>query len=104
MRKLSVREIIIWVAVLFLVVPVMVLLLNDFSAIIDNLELVASALLILSLAVTSWRLKRRLKRRMERGLGRSVEDYELTSITAWMRIPDQAAQAGKEAEKYHFDD
>ena len=33
-------------------------------------------------------------------MGRAVEDHELTSITAWMRIPDRAARASREAEKY----
>ena len=104
MEKPTVRIVIVWVAVIVLVVPLAAILLDDFSPVIDNIELVASGLLILSLAVTSWRMKRRLKRRMERGLGRQVDDNELTSITAWMRIPDQAARAGKEAEKFHFDE
>jgi hypothetical protein len=31
-----------------------------------------------------WLRKLVLKRRLERGLGRKVQDYELTSITEWM--------------------
>ena len=38
-----------------------------------------------------WIRKRYLKKVMEQGLGRKVEDRELTSITEWMEaIPDEA--------------
>ena len=37
-----------------------------------------------------WMRKRYLKRLMEQGLGRKVEDRELTSISEWMdAIPDE---------------
>ena len=37
--------------------------------------------------VSSWLLKTRLRHSMEKGLRRKVADGELTSITAWMRVP-----------------
>lgn len=96
-----------WIAIclgtVLLGVPLGVYLLEDPLTVADNIMYVASALLILSLSVAGWRMKRRLKERMRRGLGRDVADYELTSITTWMRIPDQAARAGREAEKFDFD-
>jgi hypothetical protein len=60
--------------------------------------------LILSLAVAGWRLKKRLKRRMGQGLGRDVDDIELVSIAQWMRIPDQAKEAAREADQFDFND
>ena len=98
------RKTLIWLGLIALGVPLALVLTNDISTIIDNFTLVASGLLILSLTITGRRLKRGLKKRMESGLGRAVEDHELTSITAWMRIPDQAARASREAEKYDFND
>ena len=97
------RKAVVWVVTLLLVVPVAAFVFGDLSIVLDNAALVAGLLLILSLIVTSWKLKRRVKERMEQGLGRQVDDSELTSITEWMRIPDQAAQAGREAEKYDMD-
>jgi hypothetical protein len=35
----------------------------------------------------SWFLKIKLRRNMEEGLGRKVDDGELTSISAWMKLP-----------------
>lgn len=67
------------------------------------MEYTLFAVLILWLAVVSWRLKVRLRARMEQGLGRQVEDGELVSISSWMKIPDQAARAAKEADNYDFD-
>jgi hypothetical protein len=98
------RKIIIWAGILVLLLPLAFMLFGDISALIDNIELLASLVLILWLAIVSWRLKQRLKGRMQRGLGRSVEDHELTSITAWMRIPEHAAKAGKDSEEYDFND
>jgi membrane protein implicated in regulation of membrane protease activity len=98
------RKLLIWLGLIVLGVPLALALLSDISTVIDHIELVASLLLILSLSVAGWRLKKRLKKRMGRGLGREIEDYELTSITTWMRIPDQAARASREAEKYDFND
>ena len=97
------RKAIVWVIVVLLAIPIAIFVSGDPSIVIDNASLTAGLLLILSLIVTSWKLKRRLKKRMERGLGRNVDDSELTSISAWMRIPEQAAQAGREAEKYDLD-
>ena len=98
------RKALIWLGLIVLGVPSTLVLTNDLSIIIDNFTLVASGLLILSLTITGWRLKRGLKKRMESGLGRAVQDHELTSITTWMRIPDQAARASREAEKYDFNE
>jgi sensor domain CHASE-containing protein len=39
--------------------------------------------------VSSWLLKTKLRRTMEKGLRRKVADGELTSITAWMRVPKE---------------
>jgi hypothetical protein len=40
-----------------------------------------------------WLRKHYLKKVMERGLGRKVEDRELTSITEWMEaIPDKQSK------------
>jgi uncharacterized membrane protein YqjE len=97
------RLVMIWLGVVLLGVPVAIIVFDDISILTDNAAVVAGVLLILSLTVTGWRLKRRLKERMKRGLGRDVDDIELTSITAWMRIPDEAARAGRDAEKYDFD-
>lgn len=102
MKRTSI--IIIWLCVIVVGLPIAIFVFGDISILTDNAAAVAGALLVLSLSIAGWRLKRRLKERMERGLGREVDDVELTSITAWMRIPDQAARAGKEAEKYDFDD
>jgi hypothetical protein len=42
-----------------------------------------------------WLRKRYLKRVMERGLGRKVEDRELTSISGWMdAMPDKPDRRG----------
>jgi hypothetical protein len=42
-----------------------------------------------------WLRKRYLKRVMERGLGRKVEDRELTSISGWMdAIPGESDRRG----------
>jgi hypothetical protein len=40
--------------------------------------------------IIGWVIKIRLKRRMERGLGREVQDRDLTSINTWMEaLPDE---------------
>jgi hypothetical protein len=50
-----------------------------------------SVFIILVIAgIGTWLRKRYLKRLMSQGLGRKVEDRELTSITEWMEaIPDE---------------
>lgn len=46
--------------------------------------------------VASWMIKFMLRRRMERGLGRKVEDRELTSINTWMEaIPDEKSSSSE---------
>ena len=98
------RKSAVWLGVILAGATAVVLLLNEISILSDNVVMVVGALFFVSLIVTGWRLKRGLKKRMERGLQRSVSDEELTSISAWMKIPDQAARAAREAEKYDFDD
>ncbi|HYP27437.1 MAG TPA: hypothetical protein VE262_12030 [Blastocatellia bacterium] len=101
MRK---REIIIWLILILLGMPVCFFALNDISPLVDHIGLLATALLISSLIVSGWRLKKRLKGRMEEGLSREVEDGELTSIATWMKIPDHAGRAAREAERFSFDE
>jgi hypothetical protein len=52
-----------------------------------------SVFIILVIAgIGTWLRKRYLKRLMSQGLGREVEDRELTSISEWMEaIPDEPA-------------
>ena len=54
-------------------------------------------ILIVSLIISGvigWTAKLILKRRMERGLGRKVEERELTSISTWMEaIPDEKSSS-----------
>ena len=55
---------------------------------------VISFFIILAIGgISMWLRKRYLKRVMEKGLGRKVEDRELTSITGWMdAIPDEVSK------------
>lgn len=46
-------------------------------------------IVIIGTSISAWVLKVRLKRKMEQGLGRKVDDSELTSISAWMKVPDK---------------
>ena len=46
------------------------------------------AAIVIVTSIAAWVLKVRLKRRMEKGLGRKVDDSELTSISTWMKVPD----------------
>ena len=57
------------------------------------MEYVISVLLVLVIGgIGMWLRKRYLKKVMEKGLGRKVEDRELTSISEWMdAIPDEPA-------------
>lgn len=97
------RKIVIWATLIVVGVPLAVALVDDLSRVVDHVELFASVILILSLALAGWRMKKRLRTRMQRGLGREVQDYELLSIAAWMKIPDEAAEAAKEAERFDFE-
>ena len=92
-------------SLIFLSVPLALIILKHTaitSTHIEWIEWLAVALALALVVITGWRLKRGLKVRMKRGLGREVKDSDLTSIAAWMEIPDQAARAAKEAEKYDF--
>lgn len=52
--------------------------------------LIAFFLTLVIGGIGMWMRKRYLKRLMEQGLGRRVEDRELTSISEWMdAIPDE---------------
>lgn len=62
---------------------------------IDIRRNVMGALLMILLGVIivtsigAWVLKQRVKKDMEHGLGRDVTDTELTSISAWMKVPPE---------------
>ena len=101
---MSTRKLLIWTAVILVGVPAGIVVFHDTLNLLDYLKDTAALLLILSLSVAGWRLKRRLKKRMERGLGRTVDDSELISIQTWMRIPDHAARAARESQEYDFND
>ena len=100
--KTRTREVLIWLGWIILVLFLAIVMDGDNSPVIDGIGLAAGGFLILSLSINGWRLKKGLKKRMETGLGRQVGDSELTSITTWMRIPDQAARASRMASKFDF--
>ena len=104
MITMRTRKIIIWAGILLLGLPLLFFLLNDITVLLDYGEAIATGLLIMSLMIAGWRLKRRLKRRMAEGLGRKVADHELVSMTRWMEIPDQAGKASREADRFDFTD
>jgi len=56
----------------------------------DNLAYLLGTLIVFVIGgVGMWLRKRYLKKVMEKGLGRKVEDRELTSISEWMdALPD----------------
>lgn len=57
--------------------------------------LIAFFLTLVIGGIGMWMRKRYLKRLMEQGLGRRVEDRELTSISEWMdAIPDESNRQG----------
>ncbi|HMG32440.1 MAG TPA: hypothetical protein VKM94_00775 [Blastocatellia bacterium] len=102
--KASARVVLAWAVAIVICVTLAVVVFQDANIITDHLELTATLVLIGVVSISSWRLRRRMKARMRRGLGRDVDDAELLSISAWMKIPDQAKLAAKEAEKYDFND
>jgi hypothetical protein len=46
--------------------------------------------LILVSSVGGWWATRSLKRKLEKGLGRKVDESDITSISAWMQADDNA--------------
>jgi hypothetical protein len=104
MIKMRTRKWVAWLIVILIGGPVAAFVFKDLPTLVDNAKLLAEGLLITSLAIGSWRLKKRLKRRMARGLGRDVDDIELVSITRWMQIPDEARRAARDAERHDFSD
>jgi hypothetical protein len=55
--------------------------------------LLSTAIVIALGGLGMWLRKRHLKKVMEQGLGRKVEDRELTSISEWMdALPDERPQ------------
>ena len=104
MLALRTRKLLCWLSILLLGIPLAHFLLRDISVLVDQAEYLASVLLILSLMAASWRLKKQLKRRMEQGLGRGVADSELVSIAQWMKIPEHARKAAREADRFDFND
>lgn len=57
----------------------------------DTWTYILSTLIVLLIGgIGMWLRKRYLKKVMEKGLGRKVEDRELTSISEWMdALPDE---------------
>ncbi len=61
----------------------------------DNttISILSTAIVLMIGGVGMWLRKRYLKKVMEKGLGRKVEDRELTSISEWMdALPDERPQ------------
>ena len=55
--------------------------------------LIGFAIILALGGISMWLRKRYLKKVMEKGLGRKVEDRDLTSITEWMEaLPDEQAK------------
>jgi hypothetical protein len=55
--------------------------------------LITVFLILVISGIGMWIRKRYLKKVMEQGLGRKVEDREITDIAAWMEaIPDESAR------------
>ena len=107
MIKMRTRKLIVWLIVILIALiggPVAGFMLIDLPDLVDYAKLLAAGLLITSLSIGSWKLKRRLKRRMVQGLGRDVDDIELLSITRWMQIPEEARRAARDADRYDFSD
>ena len=58
-----------------------------------GIYLISTAIVIALGGLGMWLRKRYLKKVMEKGLGRKVEDRELTSISEWMdALPDERPQ------------
>ncbi|MGZ8843619.1 MAG: hypothetical protein ACXW18_08145 [Pyrinomonadaceae bacterium] len=52
--------------------------------------ILSTAIVLVIGGIGMWLRKRYLKKLMEKGLGRKVEDRELTSISEWMdALPDE---------------
>ncbi len=52
--------------------------------------------LIIRDTISEWFEKRKLRRKLRAGLGHDVDDAELISMTAWMRIPSDRSKAPPE--------
>jgi hypothetical protein len=58
-----------------------------------GIYILSAAIIFVISGVGMWLRKRYLKKVMEKGLGRKVEDRELTSISEWMdALPDERPQ------------
>ena len=55
---------------------------------------------IVGTSISAWVLKVRLKKKMERGLGRKVDESEMTSISSWMKVTDKDQPYPRERNKY----
>jgi hypothetical protein len=55
---------------------------------------------IVGTSISAWVLKIRLKKKMERGLGRKVDESEMTSISSWMKVPAKDQPYPREKNKY----
>jgi hypothetical protein len=56
----------------------------------STIYILSTAVVLVIGGIGMWLRKRYLKKVMEKGLGRKVEDRELTSISEWMdALPDE---------------
>lgn len=53
------------------------------------MELLELLLRIAFGTISEWWQKRRLRRKLHEGLGHEVADMELTSLSAWMKMPSR---------------
>lgn len=59
----------------------------------STIYILSTAIVFVIGGFAMWLRKRYLKRVMEKGLGRKVEDRDLTSISEWMdALPDERPQ------------
>ncbi|HEX5732983.1 MAG TPA: hypothetical protein VF131_09135 [Blastocatellia bacterium] len=54
-----------------------------------SIRLLLLLMVILVTSIAAWVVKQRMKKEMQHGLGREVTDSELTSISAWMKVPPE---------------
>jgi hypothetical protein len=102
MVKRRTIRVVIWV--LIIVITLTLGLWEDGGTLIQYADEIAVAIVILLVSISTWRLKRAVRNRMQKGLQRPVADHELTSFATWMKIPEQAKKAARDAEKYDFND
>jgi hypothetical protein len=57
-----------------------------------HLSTVITIIAIACSAVSGWIVSARSRRRMKQGLGRNVDDCEMTSLGAWMQVEDEESR------------